>query len=111
MVNFYSNNNKFVLRIKSICTGLLMCMCFTQLCKITSTYVYLLCDIVIVRAQLSAAVEKHKTKNPTEIIKHNVERLRVSTAHMTTYDTPLINCLEHRVRTSGGILTFCIFSF
>lgn len=45
----------------------------------------------------------------THIIKPNVERIKVSTAHMTTYDTPLITCLEHRMRTSEGSLRFCIF--
>lgn len=38
-------NGKFALCLKANCTGLLMCMCFTQLCKIMSTDVNLLCNV------------------------------------------------------------------
>lgn len=102
MVNLYSNN-KFLLCLKSNCTGLLICMCFTQICKIIRTDMNLLCNINNSKtAVVNWCRERH-------MIKPNVQRIKVSTAHMTTYDTPLINCLGHRMRVSGGILRFCIF--
>jgi len=38
-------NNKFLLCLKANCTDLLMCMSFTQLCKIMSADLNLLCNI------------------------------------------------------------------
>lgn len=99
-LNFFWNST-FLLCLKANCRDLLTCMCFNPLCKTE-----LWCEpFVQDKLSKSAIVNWYGEMHS---IKTNIERTKVSIAHMMIYDILVINCLESRMTTLRGSLSLCI---